>query len=281
MDCQAITRQIALVACLAAAAQALTGIAVPATVAADAEFQATFQNGNSDSYRVYLAASLAGANGPACYLRNSTSLSSPISLTIPASVGPSADYYSIAIADLSTGEGATYSNHFNFTGGTGNYTKYEDQLGGAPFWSADALPCSAYACARQCAQAGYPGDLTDSSAYDTMQACILRCPGVTPAPNITGPAHASSSPSSASGAGATQTVSEVVLTLGSGAVVTAVETTATISGSAVTEAVMGSVTITLGGAEATVSGLAVSMLSNGIKVAGTTTAAFSSAEQTL
>ncbi|KAK3657730.1 hypothetical protein LTR56_002108 [Elasticomyces elasticus] len=256
-----------------AVAQALDGVTVPSTVAADNEFQATFQNANSDSYRVYLAASLVGANGPTCYLQNSTSLSSPVSLTIPSSVGPSAGYYSIAIADLTTSGGPTYSNRFNLTGGTGNYTEYESHLGGAPFWDADDLPCSSYECARQCAQAGYPTDLTDNGAYETMRACILKCPGVSPAASVTGPAHGTASSSASM---ATQSGNEALVTLGSGPVLTAIETTATISGSTFTEAILGSMTITLGGAAATVSSQAVSMLSNGIEVGGTTTVPFAS-----
>ncbi|TKA74351.1 hypothetical protein B0A55_05515 [Friedmanniomyces simplex] len=279
-----IARTTALAASLVAVAQALDGITVPGTVAANTEFQATFQNGNSDSYRVFLAASLAGVNGPTCYLQNSTSLSSPLTLTIPASVGPSADYYSIAIADLTTSAGATYSNPFNLTGGTGNYTDYETHLGGAPFWDANDLPCSSYACARQCAQAGYPGDLTDNSAYATMRQCILRCSGVSAAADATGPPHgtATASPSPSSGGMlATRTADEALVTLGAGVVMTAMETTATLSGSTFTEAVLGSLTLTLGGAEATVSSKAVSLMSNGIEVGGTTTVPFSSAVQTL
>ncbi|KAK5685434.1 hypothetical protein LTS10_003512 [Elasticomyces elasticus] len=256
-----------------AIARALDGITVPSTVAADNEFPATFQNANSDSYRVYLAASLVGSNGPTCYLQNSTSLSSPVSLTIPASVGPSAGYYSIAIADLTTSGGPTYSNRFNLTGGTGNYTEYEKHLGGAPFWDADDLPCSSYECARQCAQAGYPTDLTDNGAYETMRACILKCPGVSPAASVTGPAHGTASSSASM---ATQSGNEALVTLGSGAILTAVEITAIISGSTFTEAIIGSMTITLGGAAATVSSQAVSMLSNGIEVGGTTTVPFAS-----
>ncbi|KAK1063030.1 hypothetical protein LTR33_012382, partial [Friedmanniomyces endolithicus] len=59
-----IARTLALAASLTITAQALDGLTVPSSIAADTEFQATFQNGNSDNYRVYLAASLAGTNGP-------------------------------------------------------------------------------------------------------------------------------------------------------------------------------------------------------------------------
>ncbi|KAK0952697.1 hypothetical protein LTR91_024253 [Friedmanniomyces endolithicus] len=270
-----IARTTALAASLALAAHALDGLTVPSSIAADTEFQATFQNGNSDNYRVYLAASLAGTNGPTYLADLSPSSNSPATYS--------------------------YSNHFALTASNGNYTPYEQHLGGAPFWDANALPCSSYACARQCAQAGFPGDLSDQGAWEVMKGCILGCAGVEPAVGVTGPALASSgsgtgtgttSSVSASGTGtetgaggggvgtATRTADEVLVTLLPGVVMTAVETTATISGSAVTEAVLGSVTLTLGGAEATVSGKAVSLASSGVEVGGSTTVAFSSAVQT-
>ncbi|KAI5362060.1 hypothetical protein Slin15195_G057100 [Septoria linicola] len=182
---------------LVVSASALNGIVAPGNITADKKFEVTFENGNDDEYRVYLAAALAGVNGPTCYLVNSTTLSSPISnLTIPASVGPSADYYSIAIADLTTGQGATYSNRFNLSGATGNYSDYENDLKGSPFWSANDLPCSAYECARECAMDSYPEDLTETEAYNTMKDCILECDGVTPAASQTKPALASSTSTS-------------------------------------------------------------------------------------
>lgn len=266
-------RYAALAASLIAAAKALDGIVVPDTVAANTEFQATFQNGNSDKYRVFLAAALTGVNGPTCYLINSTDLSSPLNLTVPASVGPSADYYSIAISDITSSQGATYSNVFNLTGGTGNYTEYEQHLGGAPFWDASDLPCSSYACARKCAQASYPDDLSDGSAYTTMKTCIMQCPGVS-ATSETGPANDSNA--------TTTTASAAVITIAPGDVVTAVETTMTSGGKTFTEAIIGgSKTITLGGAEATVSSEAISLLSNGLEVGGTTTVAFSNIVETM
>ena len=185
----------ALLASLPTAILALNGIVVPPTIQAESQFKATFLDSNSDKYRVFLAAAPAGVNGPTCYLTNSTSLSSPIDLTIPASVGPSADYYSIAISDLTTSQASTYSNTFNFTGGTGVPTEYEQHLDGAPFWNANDLPCSAYECARKCAMASYPADLTEGSAENTMKTCILKCPGVTPAADETEAAQASSSSS--------------------------------------------------------------------------------------
>lgn len=121
------SKQCALaLATLTTAATALDGVVAPADVAAGEQFEVTFQSSTDDNYRVYLAASLAGSNGPTCYLVNSTELNESINVTIPASVGPTADYYSIAIADITTGQAATYSNRFNLTGATGEYSDYED-----------------------------------------------------------------------------------------------------------------------------------------------------------
>ncbi|KAK5134170.1 hypothetical protein LTR08_006830 [Meristemomyces frigidus] len=268
------TRYAALAASLIASVHALNGIVVPGTVAANTPFNATFQNGGSDSYRVYLSAALAGVNGPTCYLVHSTDLLSPVSITIPAAVGPSADYYSIGIADLTTKEGPTFSNLFNFTGGTGNYTEYEQHLGGAPFWDANSLPCSSYECARVCAQAGYPDDLSQGAAYKTMMSCILKCPGVSSA--------VTSSSSSSKLATTTKKADAALITLSSGAVLTAVEMTVTSGGSTMTEAVVGgSRTLTLGGAEATVSNEAVSLAQDGVEVGSSTTVPFSTMVQTM
>ncbi|KXS93571.1 hypothetical protein AC578_893 [Pseudocercospora eumusae] len=173
-------RYAALLATFASAVLALDGIVAPSTVKAGKDFNITFQNANDHNYRVYLAASLSGSNGPTCYLINSTTLNTTtrtLNLRIPAGVGPPATYYSIAISDITTGQGATYSNAMNLTSTNGTYTTYENHLHGSPFWAADHLPCDAYPCARTCAMQDYPHDLED---YTDMKACILRCRGVTP-----------------------------------------------------------------------------------------------------
>ena len=64
-------------AALTTAASALDGIVAPSEVTAGQSFKITFQDANDDQYRVYLAASLAGSNGPTCAYSNSGSISSP------------------------------------------------------------------------------------------------------------------------------------------------------------------------------------------------------------
>lgn len=117
------------------------------------------------------------------YLKNSTSTDiTAVNLTIPADFGPNGDFYSISTRDLSdsdTDASYVFSNAFNLTGATGNYSAYENKLNGAPLWDANSLPCDAYDCARNCAQTGFPKDMIPGSdASNTMRACILKCPGV-------------------------------------------------------------------------------------------------------
>ena len=145
------------------------------------------------------------------WLSNSTTLSATNNFTIPAEVGPDATYYSIGVGEVDSdadSKDIDFSNRFTFTGGSANYSEYEKKLNGDPFWDADSLPCTAYACARECADASYPDDLTDPKAYDTMKKCINTCPGVTdtsqkvPAVTTTASASTASSTSASSTTGA-------------------------------------------------------------------------------
>lgn len=265
---RSFVRYSGLAASAATLAHALNGIAVPTEIAADTSFQATFQNAGSDSYRVYLSAAVTGAQGPMCYLMNSTALDSPVNLTIPAIVGPDASYYSIGIIDLTTVEDTSYSNRFNLTGATGVPTQYEEHLDGAPFWDANKLPCSAMSCARQCANASYPDNLQAGPAYETMKNCFTSCPGVEPDASLQAAHSASSS------------ISGAIITLASGDVVTAFETIVTTSGSTRTEAIVGSTTLVLGSDAATLASETLSLATNGVAIDGTTTMAFSNVAQT-
>lgn len=78
---RSISTYAALAATLIATAKALDGIVVPDTIAAGTPFSATFENGNSDKYRVYLAAALTGVNGPTCTSHTSHIISSHLCLT--------------------------------------------------------------------------------------------------------------------------------------------------------------------------------------------------------
>ncbi|POS76704.1 hypothetical protein DHEL01_v204906 [Diaporthe helianthi] len=195
-----IANYAALAASLMNFARAVDSMTVPDTIAAGTIFQLNATDLDStDRYRVYLAAALGGDTGPTCWLSNSTTLSPSSNFTIPAEVGPDASYYSIGVSDVdstSDADDIVYSNRFTFTGGTANYSQYETHLNGDPFWDADSLPCTAYACARKCADASYPADLTDSTAYETMKTCIQSCDGVT-STSQTAPAAATSASSPA------------------------------------------------------------------------------------
>ncbi|GAB7362836.1 hypothetical protein MBLNU230_g3139t1 [Neophaeotheca triangularis] len=185
-----LTKSAALATLFAAHATAdITNIEIASNVSAGSATDVTFTGADTQEYRVYLAAAITGENGPTCYLENGTTLSSPLTIRIPPSVGPSADYYSIAIGPSSSSGTAdlSYSPQFQLTNTTGTPSDYERALDGAPFWSPESLPCESYNCARECAQAGFPDDLTDDDAYDDMRDCILECDGVRRADPETGP----------------------------------------------------------------------------------------------
>ncbi|KAI9664976.1 MAG: hypothetical protein M1821_006424 [Bathelium mastoideum] len=168
---------------LAVTAQAVSNISVPNAITAGTSTTINFPNANSTSYKVYLAATVPGyAEGLSCYLINSTIIPySGITVNIPACVGPSApNYYSIAVQAPCADP--IYSAQFDFLGGNGTITDYERSLGGAPLWFAAQLPCTAYDCARRCAQQGYPADLSGDGAYANMTGCIKACPGVSGEP---------------------------------------------------------------------------------------------------
>ncbi|THY99537.1 hypothetical protein D6C95_04523 [Aureobasidium pullulans] len=167
-------------------ARAIDTITVPDVITADSPFTLTVtpKDDASGNYRIYLDTTPPGyAGGQSCYLKNSTSTDiTAVNLTIPADFGPNGDFYSISTRDLSdsdTDASYVFSNAFNLTGATGNYSEYENKLNGAPLWDSNSLPCDSYNCARNCAQDSYPKDMVPGSdAFNTMRACIMKCPGV-------------------------------------------------------------------------------------------------------
>ncbi|KAI4728567.1 hypothetical protein E4T49_03638 [Aureobasidium sp. EXF-10728] len=167
-------------------ARAIDTITVPDVITADVAFTLTVtpKDTTPGNYRIYLDTTPPGyAGGQSCYLKNMTSTDiTAVNLTIPANFGPNGDFYSISTRDLSdsdTDASYVFSNAFNLTGASGNYSEYENKLNGAPLWDANSLPCTAYDCARNCAQDSYPKDMIPGSdAFNTMRACIMKCPGV-------------------------------------------------------------------------------------------------------
>ncbi|KAG9518188.1 hypothetical protein KCU93_g8483, partial [Aureobasidium melanogenum] len=189
-------------------ARAIDTITVPDIITADQPFTLTVtpKDDTPGNYRIYLDTTPPGyAGGQSCYLKNMTSTDiTAVNLTIPANIGPNGDFYSISTRDLSdsdTDASYVFSNAFNLTGASGNYSEYENKLNGAPLWDANSLPCTAYDCARNCAQDSYPKDMIPGSdASNTMRACIMKCPGVE-AETKTSSATSSTATSTKSGSG--------------------------------------------------------------------------------
>ncbi|KJX97945.1 hypothetical protein TI39_contig451g00012 [Zymoseptoria brevis] len=172
---------------------ALDSLVAPSSIVANQNFTLTASDPDPTVlYRIYLAATLSDTTGPTCVLLNSTTLppSGALSLSIPASVGPDASYYSIAISPLTSSSSTSasdiiYTPPINITGLTASYTPYETSLRGAPFYDADMLPCSSYACARKCADQEFPagseGDGEEEEKgerYGRMVECFGGCDGV-------------------------------------------------------------------------------------------------------
>jgi len=190
-----LTLTVALASIRSTLAQMSQDIAIQTQITAGVDTQGTISaaainDGTFDQYRVYLAATPPGwGTGPICTLVNSSSTKdSTISVNIPASVGPSGDFYSLSYVLINTSPNATndatesgfgYSNTFDLEGATGNWSQYE--LSGHTVGNADDIPCTAFDCARQCSQKFYPANVgNDDSSYNSTYNCILKCPGVVP-----------------------------------------------------------------------------------------------------
>ncbi|KAF3762135.1 hypothetical protein M406DRAFT_323446 [Cryphonectria parasitica EP155] len=136
-------------------------------------------------YRIYLATTPPGwGTGPACYLVNDTDNDiTQVQVTIPASVAPDQTTLSLSLSELYDGddfESFSYSNDFVLEGGSGEWSALE--LNGYSITDAEATPCSALQCARDCGNQYYPDgvgpDDIDDPSYEDFYNCIASCPGV-------------------------------------------------------------------------------------------------------
>jgi len=173
---------------------AFQDVSISSTVAADKDVEVTVTNdlgapdsfdGMFDSFRVYLATTPPGwGTGPACYLVNSTNIqSTSVKVKVPAFMGPDKTAFKISTMEFNQDpnkdgpSGFEYSNDFMLEGGNGDWSKVE--LGGNTLAvSADALPCSALQCARDCCSTDYPAWLEDEGKFETTYECVRKCDGV-------------------------------------------------------------------------------------------------------
>lgn len=176
-------------------AHAFDHIRFPSTVTAGKPATLTIENdlsegadsfdGGFDSFRVYLATTPPGwGTGPVCQLVNSSAIdTTSLSLTIPADVGPSGAFYSIAVMEFNQDpdkdgpSGFEYSNGFTLQGGTAEWSQAE--LTGEAFGDGDVIPCTAYNCVRQCTvNFNITEAQTDMSIAKQMYECMYKCPGI-------------------------------------------------------------------------------------------------------
>jgi hypothetical protein len=109
----------------------------------------------------------------------------PLRLTIPKDVGPSADNYAIH-AQLFQTNGEKYgaeisSDSFQLTSAIGAWNKI--QLAGVSIWTEDAFPCESYGCVSECVNSTIKGSFSlDLPSSDDNHAaylgCLSHCKGV-------------------------------------------------------------------------------------------------------
>lgn len=160
-------------------ALASKNVTVPATVKADEPFNVQIQ---PDSTYKWITFFLAVRNQNNVCLLDKTTLNSKSNFTFefPASIGQGGAFYEIVAQqfndDIIT-QRSDYSNAFNVTDATAEFTPYEldTELGfaGIQFLS---LPCRLYDCVRKCYQANYPANRCD--LQPTLDCVSASCPGV-------------------------------------------------------------------------------------------------------
>lgn len=120
-----------------------------------------------------------------------------IQFTIPPSVGPDGANYGVSIQLFQT-DGSRYSvdvgsNIFNLSSATGNWSK--SQLADWVLSSPDTIPCSSFACVKNCADMVWNLTMYAETSNDTVyRDCAAKCPGVT-IPLVQGEAASSSTTS--------------------------------------------------------------------------------------
>ncbi|CAO2653102.1 Nn.00g025130.m01.CDS01 [Neocucurbitaria sp. VM-36] len=179
-------------------------ITVPSTVEAGSPFNATINvqwHGLADSsyahaFRIYLGSSYRDKRfyfyDSECYLIYEQSLcdptikifsdyigfyDTPITVTIPPSVGPSGKHYALIGRILNT-DGSYYgstweSDVFDLTGANGTWSDY--QRNGYTVWGDDGMACTGFACVKECANSFGVGDNSWNTTYED---CANACPDV-------------------------------------------------------------------------------------------------------
>ncbi|KAK1449979.1 hypothetical protein CPAR01_05364 [Colletotrichum paranaense] len=185
---------------LAGASRALAfdRISIPTTVKADTDVEVTIQNDIASgsksfdagftNYNLYLSTTPPGwGTGPVCVLANGTKIDvTSVKVKIPADAIPDGSDFKITAMEWNSDptkdgpSGFEYSNDFSFSGGTGQWGKTE--LGGSTLGDMDRIPCTAYACARNCNDKYFEERNTtseDPSVYKNTYECVAACPGTT------------------------------------------------------------------------------------------------------
>ncbi|KAL3423881.1 hypothetical protein PVAG01_05628 [Phlyctema vagabunda] len=185
---------------LVSRALAFDDISIPTTVKAGEDVHVTLENDlylGSDStdakysnFRVFLGSATDGYSYPIalCWLVDNSAIDvTDLTVQIPASVGSSSSYYSLIVTSTNRSEdpdvGYTSfeqdSNAFTLSGGSGiSIEQYLDKYSEWPIAFYDAVPCSAYDCARSCNDEHRPDEILEVADYEATYRCVAACPGV-------------------------------------------------------------------------------------------------------
>ncbi|RFU35452.1 hypothetical protein B7463_g848, partial [Scytalidium lignicola] len=196
-----ISKAVAVLAVGVPLVHAINSFQFPSVVTAGKPTTLTINNDmgpgtepGDDTFRVSLVITSPGLSdsenseaGPVCWLVNSTaSDTTTLSITIPADVGPSGPYYSLAITDVTADGDTNYiftdGGDFNLEGGTAKWSPAE--LQGTAFGDDTIVPCTSYNCVRNCTLLVDFDNLQNISA-EAAEAetkagyeCMAACPGI-------------------------------------------------------------------------------------------------------
>ncbi|CAH0050745.1 unnamed protein product [Clonostachys solani] len=182
--------------------RAASTVNIASSVKADTEFTVTVNTEGLDKwggserwskFNVYLTLRLpdtAKTEAQVCILANSTNLGSlsgtkSAKVKIPADAAPDGArvmasviiYESDPYGNLTSG--TRTSDRATFQGGNAKWAEFENQ--GRALWIPDYIPCTSYACARECGVKHWDDikEVKDISAYENTYGCMTSCSGTT------------------------------------------------------------------------------------------------------
>ncbi|KAH8803647.1 hypothetical protein F5884DRAFT_904142 [Xylogone sp. PMI_703] len=192
-----ISKAVAVVAVGLPLVRAIDNIQFPSVVTAGKPTTLTI-NGSPSSddtaYRVSLIITPPGGpessdTNAVCWLVNSTSIdTTTLSVTIPADVGPSGEYYALAVTALTADGDSDFrytDGGFKLEGGKATFSPAElMNTAGTSFGNDAVIPCTSYNCVRDCVRdvdfESFANMSDQEIEAETKKAyeCMAACPNI-------------------------------------------------------------------------------------------------------